>query len=58
MAHRNTPTIIYWHLDNEYLGNTTNFHQMALRPEQGRHTLTLVDEQGESLVQQFEIMAK
>ena len=58
VAHRNSSAIIYWHLDDRYLGYTKNFHQMALRPEQGTHTLTLVDENGETLVQKFEIMGK
>ena len=58
VAHRKANTIIYWHLDGTYIGSTQNIHQMGLSPEEGIHTLTLVDEEGESLVQQFEILSK
>jgi penicillin-binding protein 1C len=58
VAHRKANTIIYWHLDDVYMGSTQNIHQMGLTPDEGVHTLTLVDENGESLVQQFEIVSK
>jgi penicillin-binding protein 1C len=57
-AHRKQGTIIYWHLDDYYLGSTTGIHQMALAPEEGKHTLTLVDEFGESITEGFEIIGK
>lgn len=57
-AHRNPGTTIFWHLDKEYLGSTITFHQMALFPKPGKHTLTIIDEEGESLTRHFEIVAK
>ena len=56
IAHRNTSSIIYWHIDNEYIGQTVNFHQMALQPNIGKHKLTLVDENGETLEKWFTIV--
>jgi len=58
VAHRRTQTTIYWHLDGEYLGSTIEFHQMELSPTKGIHTLTLVDQYGETLIRQFEILGK
>lgn len=58
VAHRKPGTIIYWHLDDNYLGSTVGIHQMALAPMEGKHVLTLVDEFGESVVQDFEIIGK
>ena len=58
VAHRKGNTIIYWHLDGVFIGTTQSNHQMGLTPDEGIHTLTLVDEEGESLVQQFEIVSK
>jgi penicillin-binding protein 1C len=55
-AHRDARTTIYWHLDEEYLGKTKDIHQMALIPEPGEHTLTLVDEDGESLERKFTVL--
>jgi len=36
-AHRNPDAVVYWHLDQTYLGTTTTFHEMALQPEVGKH---------------------
>lgn len=57
-AHRRPAAKIYWHLDGEYLGVTSGLHEMALSPDAGRHTITLVDEQGERLSGGFEILDK
>ncbi len=54
-AHRDPLAIIYWHLDNAYIGSTQSFHHQALNPLPGKHVLTLIDEQGNRLEQNFEI---
>ncbi len=53
-AHRNVNTKIYWHLDNSFIGETKEVHQLALNPSLGKHKLTLVDENGISLTVKFE----
>ncbi len=58
VAHRKAGSIIYWDLDGTYIGLTQNIHQMALAPDEGMHKITLVDEEGETVVQQFEIVSK
>jgi len=55
-AHLIPSTIIYWHLDDEYLGYTRDLHKMSLQPGVGEHTITLVDENGERLVTRIEIV--
>lgn len=57
-THRNSMIKLYWHLDNTFAGTTTEFHQMAFHPSPGRHTLTLVDENGERIEQVFEVLDK
>ncbi len=57
-AHRNPRTTVFWHLDNRYLGKTRDIHQMEIAPEPGRHTLTLVDENGDRLERRFTVLAK
>jgi penicillin-binding protein 1C len=57
VAHRSANSTIHWHLDNEYVATTHKGHQLGLNPEAGVHTLTLVDETGETLVQKFEIIS-
>lgn len=57
-THREEDATLFWHLDEEYLGKTFKFHEMAMRPKPGKHKLTLVDEYGEYLSIYFEILAK
>jgi penicillin-binding protein 1C len=40
------------------MGSTRDIHQMALSPSPGRHVITLVDENGESIRREFRILAK
>jgi penicillin-binding protein 1C len=58
VAHRQAEATIFWHLDNEFVGSTKTFHQLAVQPAVGKHRLTLVDENGNRLEQRFEIVAK
>ena len=58
VAHRQAEATIFWHLDNEFVGSTKTFHQIAVQPSVGKHRLTLVDENGNRLEQKFEIVAK
>jgi len=53
VAHRNPSALVYWHLDEKFLGTTQHFHQMALNPTQGSHRLTLTDAEGEVLRHHF-----
>jgi len=45
-AHQDPSKIIYWHLDDQFMGFTRDIHKMSLQPEPGEHTLTIVDEDG------------
>jgi len=57
-THRNAGAKIYWHIDGEYIATTKDYHQLAVSPPPGKHTLTLVDDKGERLVQTFIILDK
>lgn len=58
LAHRNSDIKVYWHLDGQFIGQTQKTHQMALNPINGKHVLTIVDESGEALERQFEVISK
>jgi len=55
-AHRNEREIIYWHLDDIFLGYTQTFHEMEARPQPGPRTLTLVDSSGNTIVRRFTVL--
>ncbi|MBO6793475.1 MAG: penicillin-binding protein 1C [Balneolaceae bacterium] len=56
VAHRNPDATIFWHLNDDYLGETSHIHQMDLSPKSGRHRLVLIDEFGNRLERRFEII--
>ncbi len=58
VAHRNENSTIHWHLNHEYMGNTTDFHEMALRPEEGLHTIHITDQNGNFLQKEIRIMTR
>jgi penicillin-binding protein 1C len=55
-VHRDSNAVLYWHLDKQYLGKTTIFHQRKLQIQPGIHFLTIVDEQGNSLTRRLEVL--
>ncbi len=57
-AHRNSSARIFWHIDDQFIGETTHIHQMSISPGPGKHILTLVDESGERLEHHFEIIGR
>lgn len=58
VAHRNPDSQIFWHIDDKFVETTKSFHQIAVNPPPGKHTLTLVDENGERLESWFIILEK
>ena len=54
-AHQIPGTTLHWHLNDEYVGSTKIFHQLAFQPPKGKHSLTIVDEWGNRLRQDFEV---
>ena len=57
LAHRQSNAIVFWHLNDTYLGSTQYFHRMSVAPEAGRHLITVVDEWGNVLSRGIEVRA-
>ena len=47
-AHAQRESRLFWYLDNHYLGETVNKHQLTLAPEPGWHRLLVIDGWGNS----------
>ncbi len=54
-THARSDATLYWHLDDVYLGETRQIHQMACLIEPGNHILTLLDEDGNRRSILFEV---
>lgn len=57
-SHRNRSVRVFWHLDDFYIGETKEIHQMPVNPPPGQHRLTLVDENGVSTTVAFEVLGE
>lgn len=53
LAHSSPNATVYWHLDNTYLMETQDFHKISLQPSQGKHSLTAVDDEGNTVSTTF-----
>ena len=58
VANRNMGSRIFWHLDDQIVGETDHYHQMALSPEPGWHVLSCVDVNGNSLQKRFYVVSE
>ncbi len=58
IAHHDPEAEVFWHVDGDFIGTTTQFHQIELSPDQGEHLLTLVDNLGNTLNKKFTIVGK
>lgn len=57
-THRNNNEKIFWHIDDVFVKTTEEFHQVSLNPSPGKHTLTIIDKDGNSVTRNFEILQK
>jgi len=57
-THKTSNLKIFWHLDDEYIGETKEINQLSVNPSVGKHKLLLVDENGIQLALKFEVIGK
>lgn len=57
-VHRQPGMMLYWHLGEQYLGETKLFHEQSVSLEPGWHKLTLVDQQGYQLQRWFQVLGE
>jgi penicillin-binding protein 1C len=58
IAHRNPSKKIFWHLNETYIATTRSIHQIEIMAATGRHLLTAVDEDGNTIQCSFTITGK
>lgn len=54
--HRNSSSILHWHLNSVYLGETQYIHEKAIAVNAGWHQLILMDEKGYRLKRWFKVI--
>lgn len=46
VAHRNPEAELFWYLDDFFVGTTQRFHEFPLHAPEGKHRITVVDQNG------------
>jgi penicillin-binding protein 1C len=55
-AHHSPDAVLFWHLDEQYLGSSETIHKMACQPEEGKHILKVIDAAGNEVSILFEVI--
>lgn len=58
VVHRDPAATLFWHLDDQFAGETRHAHQLAVDLAPGMHTVTVVDGAGRRLTRGFEVLAR
>ncbi len=58
VAHRQSDAIVYWHMDEEFIGTSSKRHQLAVNIDPGEHILTVVDMSGNRKQVKFEVLGR
>jgi penicillin-binding protein 1C len=56
LAHRDREAIVYWYLDERFMGKTETFHELALVISPGTYLLTVMDHQGNKIQEKVEVV--
>ena len=55
LIHSDATASVYWYLNDNYIGETNTIHEIEISPKKGKHLITVVDEFGNEIKQNFEI---
>jgi penicillin-binding protein 1C len=55
-VHRDPAAVLYWHLDDQYLGETKIFHEREASLDVGIHKLMVMDKSGYKLERRFRVI--
>lgn len=58
VAHSRPDSKLFWYLDDQYLGESQDFHSFAIKPREGSHRITIVDDEGNEAYRDIEILRR
>lgn len=58
VAHSRYDSKLFWYLDEQYLGESQDFHSFAFKPEEGHHKITIIDDHGNEAYRHIEILRR
>lgn len=57
-SHSNRNAVLFWHLDGVFVQQTSEFHEIVVHPEVGKHLLTIYDTEGAKQSVSVEIVSE
>lgn len=55
VAHSNAKSVLYWYVNNQFLGTTKEKHQLAVRLKRGDYNISVTDNFGNEIKQQIAV---
>ena len=55
VAHSDKNASVYWYLNDEYMGKTKEYHELAMIPRKGQHSIIAIDNYGNEVKRYLEI---
>jgi penicillin-binding protein 1C len=55
IAHSKPESTVFWYVDATFIGSTKDIHELGIKPDFGKHLLTVVDEFGNEAKRWFTI---
>ena len=56
VSHSRSDSKLFWYLDDQYLGESQDFHSFAFAPKEGHHKITIIDDHGNRAYRNIEIL--
>lgn len=56
VAHSNKKAVLFWYVDDSYIGTTAIFHEKEINCPTGSHRITVVDELGNEISRKIEVV--
>ncbi len=56
VIHNSSDSKLFWYLNKTFIGSTQGIHDMAIKPKKGTYTITVVDENGNEIKRNMEIL--
>lgn len=57
-AHRDPEARLFWHLDGDFIAETSGDHRVQARPAPGRHNLVVMDQYGSIATRRFDVYGR
>lgn len=56
VTHQQAGSAVFWHIDDQYAGKTTDTHELQVWLEPGEHVLRVIDDSGNERARRFEVV--